>query len=115
MQDVITIEVIGLADSPCSPFPCDEERTCDLTDCYPTGTLCCAFDALANRINQVYGPRVSLILTLIDEKVPDHIEKVIEECFPPLPIILINGNVTPIGRISFPLIKKEIDRRLVIR
>jgi hypothetical protein len=115
MQDVVTVEVIGLRDSSCSPFPCDPERTCDLTDCYPTGTLCCAFEALKSRIDQVYGPRVSLVLTLIDEQVPDHVEKIIEECFPPLPIILINGRVTPIGRISFPLIKKEVDKSLEIK
>ncbi|HVP95443.1 MAG TPA: hypothetical protein VMS89_09785 [Methanoregulaceae archaeon] len=115
MPDIITVEVIGLRDSLCSPFPCDTERTCGLTDCYPAGTLCCAFDALKNRINQLYGPQISLILTLIDEQVPDHVEKVIEECFPPLPIILVNGTLTPIGRISFPLIKKEIDRCMGIR
>lgn len=112
MQDVISIEVIGLRDSSCSPFPCDEDRTCGLSSCYPTGTLCCAFDALKTMIDQLYGSRVSLVLTLIDEQVPDHVRNVLEESFPPLPFILINGKLAPMGRISLPLIKKEIDRRL---
>ncbi|HTY14589.1 MAG TPA: hypothetical protein VMC42_02675 [Methanoregulaceae archaeon] len=112
MQDVITVEVIGLRDSSCSPFPCDEDRTCGLSDCYPTGTLCCAFDALKTVIDRLYGTRVSLVLTLIDEEVPEHVRHAIEESYPPLPFILVNGKVVPIGRISLPLIKKEIDRRL---
>jgi hypothetical protein len=115
MDDIITVEVIGLRDSLCSPFPCDTDRTCGLSDCYPVGTLVCAFDALAREIKQIYGQRVSLVLTLIDEQVPDHVEKVIEECFPPLPIILVNGKVTPVGRISLSPIKKEIDRCISVR
>ena len=115
MQEVIVVEVIGLRDSSCSPFPCDEDRTCGLSDCYPTGTLCCAFDALKQQIDQLYGEKVSLVLTLIDEQVPDHVMKVIEECYPPLPIILVNGKAAPIGRISLAPIRKEIDRLLTIR
>jgi hypothetical protein len=110
MADVIAIEVIGLRDSICSPFPCDNDRTCGLTDCYPVGTLACAFDSLEKAIKSEYGDRVTLTLTLIDEEVPGHVKKIIEESYPPIPIILVNGKATPVGRISYPMIKKEIDR-----
>jgi hypothetical protein len=110
MDDIIRIEVIGLHDSLCSPFPCDDDRTCGLSECHPVGTLACAYDALSRAIKSEYGDRVSLTLTLIDEEVPPHIQKIIEDCYPPIPILLVNGRLIPVGRISLPLIKKEIDR-----
>lgn len=112
MANTITIEVIGLRDSYCSPFVCDEERSCGLSDCYPVGSLVRAFEVLEKSLQNEYGGTVSLKLTLIDNEVPSHVEKIISEHYPPIPIILVNGKITPVGRISLPLIKKEIEKCL---
>jgi hypothetical protein len=110
MANSITVEVIGLRDSRCSPFPCDDERSCGLSDCHPIGSLIRAFEVLEKDLKKEYGDRISLKLTLIDNEVPPYVEKIISEHYPPIPIILINGKVTPVGRISLPLIKKEIEK-----
>jgi hypothetical protein len=112
MGNTITIEIIGFEDSPCGPFPCDDERTCELERCCPTEKLVPAVEALGERLGDLYGDRVVLSLTLLDDGVPDYIMKIIEEHHPPLPIVLVNGRVTPLGRISLPLLKKEIDKYL---
>ena len=110
MAHTITIEVIGLRDSYCSPFACDDERSCGLSDCYPTGSLERAFEVLEKTILKEYGDTVSLKLTLIDDEVPPHVEKIRSEHYPPIPIVLVNGKITPVGRVSLPLIKKEIEK-----
>ena len=69
-----------------------------------------AFNALADEIQKEYGDRVAMTLTLIDDGVPPYIKKVIEEHYPPLPIVLVNGNYAPMGRISLPLLQKEIEK-----
>ena len=112
MHNHVTIEVVGLADSFCSPFACDEDRSCGLTRCHPLGVLVPAFEALKEALAAEYGDQVTLKLILIDTEVPPHIEKIISEHYPPIPIILVNGKVTPVGRISMPLIKKEIEKCL---
>jgi len=112
MANCITVEVIGLRDSYCSPFACDEERSCGLSDCYPMGSLVRAFEVLEKTLRKEFGDTVSSTLTLIDDEVPLHVEKIISEHFPPIPIILVNGKITPIGRVSLPLIKKEIEKCL---
>jgi hypothetical protein len=56
-----------------------------------------------------YGDRVVVKTTLIDEGMPEYVRLLIEERHPPIPIILVNGRLTPIGRISLDLIKEEID------
>jgi len=38
------------------------------------------------------------------------IPKIVEEHQPPLPIVLIGGTVTPVGRISVPLITEQLER-----
>ena len=53
---------------------------------------------------------MELKLTLIDDGAPGYIKKIIEKDFPPLPIILVNGRITRIGRISLDRIKKEIEK-----
>ena len=109
MAGPITIEIIGLNDSECCPFPCDDNRTCGLSDCYPTGKLTAAYDALTAVLKAQYGDQVDLKLTLVDDGVPDYIKKIVETDFPPLPIVLVNGKLTRIGRIVLDRIKKEID------
>lgn len=110
MDYPIRIEIIGLKDISCSPFPCDNTRSCGLYDCYPSGKLVVAFEALADEIRKEYAEKVEMTLTLIDDGLPPHIQKVIEEHYPPLPIVLVNGEYIPLGKISLPLIEKEIER-----
>ena len=69
-----------------------------------------AFNALADEIQKEYGDRVVLTLTLIDDGVPPYVKAIIEEHYPPLPIVLVNGRYTPMGRISLPLLQKELEK-----
>ena len=43
---------------------------------------------------------------------PDHIRTIIEREYPPIPMILVNGQITRIGRISLDRIKNEIEKEL---
>jgi hypothetical protein len=110
MTGTVLIEIVGLKNSECCPFPCDENRTCGLSGCFPTGKLTTAFEELKKVLVEEYGNRVDVKLTLIDDRTPEYIRAIIEHDFPPLPIILVNGSVTRIGRISLDRIKKEIEK-----
>ena len=110
MTGTVLIEIVSLKNAECCPFPCDENRTCGLSGCYPTGKLNEAFDELKKVLKNEYRNHVELKLTCIDNGAPDYIQKIIEKDFPPLPIILVNGRVTRIGRISLDRIKKEIEK-----
>ncbi|MGC9434850.1 MAG: hypothetical protein ACP5C4_02000 [Methanomicrobiales archaeon] len=110
MSQPITIEIIGPADGECGPFPCDDDRTCGLVECHPTGRLVRAYPALEEALSDRYGSDVEVTLTLIENGIPDHVREIIEEHHPPLPIVLVAGALTPIGRVSLPLISAEIDR-----
>lgn len=112
MNSVIEIEIAGFSDSPCGPFPCDGDRSCELEKCAPSENLVKAFEALSERLKYIYGDKISLKLTLLDEEIPVHIMSIIEEKHPPIPLVIIGGDVTPLGRISLPLIKEEIERRI---
>jgi len=110
MEDKTEIEIVGFSDSECGPFPCDDTRSCGLEQCAPTNRLLMAFDALADKLKEKYGSRILLKLTLIDDDLPDHIRVIYEREHPPFPMILVNGKLTPIGRISYPLIVDEIEK-----
>jgi hypothetical protein len=112
MTGTVHVEIVGLKHSECSPFPCDENRTCGLAGCSPSGNLNDAFHELKKVLQEVYGTRIDLKLTLIDAGAPDHIRAIIEQDFPPLPMILVNGRITRIGRITLDRIKKEIEKEL---
>lgn len=112
MADPITVEIVGFSGSSCSPFPCDETRTCGLSGCHPTGRLVTAYEILRTLLKEEYGERVDLTLTLLDKGIPDRIKKIIEAEHPPVPVILVNGKVTKIGRIVYDRIKNEIDSAL---
>ncbi|QYZ78339.1 hypothetical protein E2N92_02280 [Methanofollis formosanus] len=112
MADHAEIEIIGFSYGSCGPFPCNEQRSCDLHACSPSENLVKAVDALKDRLMAEYPGQVAVKFTLLDDGVPDYVQKIVEEHQPPLPIILVNGRVTPVGRISMPLIKKEIDAAL---
>lgn len=108
----VQIEIVGLKTSECSPFPCDENRTCGLTGCYLSGKLNDAFEELKRVLEKIYGDKVSLQLTLVDGGVPDHLRTIVERERPPIPMVLVNGRVTKIGRIALDRIKAEIDKEL---
>jgi hypothetical protein len=112
MADPVIIEIIGFKNAECSPFPCNEERTCGLSECYPTNKLTSAFGALETALKARYGGRVALTLTLLDSGVPERIRTIIEQHRPALPAVIINGKVTPIGRIALERIVKEIEKSL---
>lgn len=112
MTSSVNVEIVGLKTSECSPFPCDEDRTCGLTGCYLKGKLTDAYEDLALVLKKLYGDRVTTKLTLIDNGAPDHIRTIIERDFPPLPMVIINGRVTKIGRIALDRIKAEIEKEL---
>ncbi|MDO9538777.1 MAG: hypothetical protein Q7J09_02085 [Methanocalculus sp.] len=112
MSFEIDIEIIGLKELSCGPFPCNDERTCELTECAPTEKLLPAVSALEKALKKEYGKSVSVQLTLLDDGVPNRIRDIIEEHQPPLPIVIINDRVTPVGRISLQLIRKEIQKEL---
>lgn len=112
MTGPVQVEIVGLKNSECSPFPCDENRTCGLSGCYLSGKLNDACRELGEVLKAVYGDRVNLKLTLIDNDVPDHIRAIIEQEYPPVPMVLVNGRITRIGRIALDRIKKEIEKEL---
>ncbi|HMK15678.1 MAG TPA: hypothetical protein VK450_02030, partial [Methanomicrobiales archaeon] len=71
-----------------------------------------AVEALKHTLAARYGEQVTVTLTLLDDRVPDRVKAIFEQCHPPLPVILLNGRVTPIGRISYTRIAREIDAAL---
>ncbi|MCX6693250.1 MAG: hypothetical protein NT074_01660 [Methanomicrobiales archaeon] len=112
MGDLIDIEIIGFDDTSCSPFPCDDTRSCGLTLCHPSGDLSQAVNALREDLKERYGDRVVLKLTRLEGDLPSHIREVIAAHHPPVPIVLISGRLMPFGRVSLPFITKEVDRLL---
>jgi len=112
MSVPVSVEIVGLKSSECSPFPCDANRTCGLQECFPSGMLLKAFEALQKRVQEKYGDRVKMKITLIDESVPDHIRRILETEYPPIPMVLVNGKLTRIGRIAADRIINEIDAAL---
>ena len=112
MTGIVQIEVVGLKTSECSPFPCDENRTCGLTGCYLKGKLVDAFVELERDLKKIYGNKVALKLTLVDDGVPDHIRTIVERDHPPIPMVLVNGRITRIGRIALDRIKTEVEKEL---
>lgn len=112
MAGTVTIEVVGFKTSECSPFPCDENRSCGLEGCYHSGKLLDAFRELKKALEAAYGDRVALKLTLVDDGAPGYIKEIIEREFPPIPMVLVNGRVTRIGRIALDRIKAEVEKEL---
>jgi hypothetical protein len=112
MSDPLILEIIGFSRGECGPFPCDPDRTCGLEECFPTGSFTKAVEALGRALSAKYGDRVTVTLTLLDDGVPDRVKAIIERSHPPIPIILLDGRVTPVGRISFTRIAREIDAAL---
>jgi len=112
MAGTVSVEIVGLKTSECSPFPCDENRTCGLEGCLYSGKLADAFNELKKVLHETYGTQVELTLTLIDGGAPAHIKAIIERDYPPIPMVIVNGRVTKIGRIALDRIKAEIEKDL---
>lgn len=112
MAGTVTVEIVGFKTSECSPFPCDENRSCGLEECFHSGKLIDAFSALTNSLKTVYGDRVETKLTLLDEGTPAYIREIVEREHPPIPMVLVNGRVTKLGRIVLDRTKAEIEKAL---
>jgi hypothetical protein len=106
----LLIEIVGLKDSSCSPFPCDETRSCGLTQCHPTGNLINATRALTDELKEIHGDSVTVKLILIDNEMPGHVRDIIDRECPPIPFILVDRKLVPMGRISLPQLEKEIEK-----
>ncbi len=78
MTGPVLVEIAGLKHAECCPFPCDENRTCGLTGCHPSGKLIEAFEELQKVLKHRYGDRVELKLTLLDTGTPAYIRSIIE-------------------------------------
>ena len=112
MNNGIIVEIAGYKEMECSPFPCDQDRTCMLSACAPSGKLLPAVEALREQIRKEFREEVIVKLTLLDEEVPDHIRIIYESEHPAIPMILINGRIIPLGRISWPQIRDAIHSEL---
>jgi hypothetical protein len=100
MSKKIILEVVGYQNMECSPFPCDSDRSCGLYDCAPTNALLPAVDALKKELKTEFGDAVEVTLTLLDDGVPNYIKNIYERDHPALPMILVQGTLIPVGRIS---------------
>lgn len=111
-MSTVIVEVVGYQDSECSPFPCDENRTCELSACKPSNKLINATEALRARLKEEISEDIVVTLTLLDTEVPEYIRKIYEEKHPAIPMILINGKLLPVGRISWPHIRDAVQQIL---
>ncbi|HJJ28691.1 MAG TPA: hypothetical protein O0X70_04800 [Methanocorpusculum sp.] len=108
----VTVDVIGYTYRPCGPFPCDKDRSCGLEECFAKEKLSFAFDALKKALLEKYGDRVSVNLVALDKEIPEFVKDLVRENHPPLPIILVNGKLVPVGAVSVPKICEYVDRVL---
>jgi hypothetical protein len=111
--NTVTIEVVGYQDSECSPFPCDEDRTCGLFACVPSGKLVPATEALRAKLKEEFQDQVTVQITLLDDGVPDYIRKIYEIDHPAIPMIIINKKILPLGRVSWQHIHDAVKKILV--
>lgn len=108
----IRVEVVGFTYRPCGPFPCDENRSCGLTACYGNEKMSAAFPALKAALLEKYGDKISVELVSLDTEIPEWVKEIIRTEQPPLPIILINRKVVPVGAVSVPKISEFIELEL---
>ena len=108
----ITVEVVAFTYRPCGPFPCDAERSCGLTECFEKEKMSFAFPALQKALTEKYGDKVSVELVSLDSGIPDWVQEIVRTEHPPLPIILVNKKVVPVGAVSVPKISEWIDKAL---
>ncbi|PKL59947.1 MAG: hypothetical protein CVV33_05220 [Methanomicrobiales archaeon HGW-Methanomicrobiales-4] len=107
-MNTVTVEVVGYQDSECSPFPCDEDRSCGLSACLPTGRLVPATEALRAKLKEEFSDQIIVEITLLDKGVPEYIREIYESEHPAIPMILINKKLIPLGRISWQQIRDAV-------
>ena len=95
----VTVSIIGFTYRPCGPFPCDKDRACGLEECFEKEKLSFAFPALEKALAEKYGEMVVLELVAKEH--------------PPLPIVLVNGELVPVRAVSVPKISEYIDIALM--
>lgn len=105
----VTVEVIGFTYRPCGPFPCDADRSCGLSECYEKEKLSFAFTALKKALLEKYGDKVEVVLVSLDAEIPEFVRDLVRAEHPPLPIILVNHKLVPVGAVSVPRISEYID------
>ncbi|MDO5845956.1 MAG: hypothetical protein Q4Q04_03425 [Methanocorpusculum sp.] len=108
-MSIATVEVIGFTYRPCGPFPCDADRSCGLSECYGKEKLSFAFPALKKALAEKYGDKVEVVLVSLDAEIPESVRELVRAEHPPLPIILVNKKLVPIGAVSVPRIAEYID------
>jgi hypothetical protein len=108
MNMPVEIAIFGYSNTDCGPFPCDEHRTCGLEECHPEGEFQKACAALEKALKKEYGDRITLRTILLDEGIPEEIRVLIEQHHPPVPIVLVNGRLVPLGRVSLTHLKKYL-------
>ena len=113
MAERMILEIVAYKDMECSPFPCDADRSCGLSDCAPTNALLPAVEALKKELKAEFGDGVEVTLTLLDDGVPDYIKSIYEKDHPALPMILLQGSLVPVGRISLPPIAQALRERMM--
>ncbi len=111
-MNTVTVEIVGYRESECSPFPCDEDRTCGLSACAPRGLLVPAVEALRARLKEDFSDSVAVHLTLLDEGIPDYVREIYEAEHPAIPMVLINQKIVPIGRIAYQPIHDALEKVL---
>lgn len=109
----VTVSIIGFTYRPCGPFPCNDERTCGLSECFEKEKLSFAYPALERALAETYGEKVSLELVSLDKEIPEYVKELVAKEHPPLPIVLVNGELVPVGAISVPKISEYIDIALM--
>ncbi len=109
----VTVSIIGFTYRPCGPFPCDADRACGLTECYEKEKLSFAFPALEKALAEKYGEKVSVELIALDKEIPEFVRELVAKEHPPLPIVLVNGELVPVGAVSVPKISEYIDLALL--
>lgn len=108
-MSLVNVEVIGYTYRPCGPFPCDKDRSCGLEECFEKEKLSFAFPALQKALIEKYGSKVAVSLVSLDKEIPEFVKELVRENHPPLPIILVNGKLVPVGAVSVPKISEYID------
>lgn len=109
----VTVSIIGFTYRPCGPFPCDKDRTCGLEECFEKEKLSFAYPALEKALAEKYGDKVSLELVALDKEIPEYVKELVAKEHPPLPIVLVNGELVPVGAVSVPKISEYIDIALM--
>ena len=56
---------------------------------------------------------ISLELVSLDKEIPEYVKELVAKEHPPLPIVLVNSELVPVGAISVPKISEYIDIALM--